>query len=46
MASNDGPAGDPHPATRADHDDIIYPASIPFVLMHVACLAAIWTGIT
>src|ERR1043166_3710804 len=28
------------------HDDIVYPASIPFVLMHVACLAAIWTGIT
>jgi stearoyl-CoA desaturase (delta-9 desaturase) len=39
----DGSSGDPNPAA---HDDIIYPASIPFVLMHVACLAAIWTGIT
>jgi len=28
------------------HDDIIYPSAIPFVLVHVACLAAIWTGIT
>ncbi|MGB6905864.1 MAG: fatty acid desaturase [Methyloceanibacter sp.] len=29
-----------------DHDDIIYPSAVPFVLMHVACLAAIWTGVT
>ena len=28
------------------HDDIIYPATIPFLLVHVACLAAIWTGVT
>lgn len=28
------------------HDDIVYPSAIPFVLMHVACFAAIWTGIT
>lgn len=28
------------------HDDIIYPATIPFVLVHVSALAAIWTGIT
>lgn len=28
------------------YDDIIYPSAIPFVLAHVACLAAIWTGIT
>ena len=28
------------------HDDIIYPATIPFVLVHLACLAAIWTGVT
>jgi stearoyl-CoA desaturase (delta-9 desaturase) len=28
------------------HDDIIYPASIPFVLVHVACLAAFWSGVT
>jgi stearoyl-CoA desaturase (delta-9 desaturase) len=28
------------------HDDIIYPPSIPFVIVHFACLAAIWTGVT
>jgi stearoyl-CoA desaturase (delta-9 desaturase) len=28
------------------HDDIIYPASIPFVLVHVACFAAFWSGVT
>ncbi|MEE8133976.1 MAG: acyl-CoA desaturase [Gemmatimonadales bacterium] len=28
------------------HDDIIYPATIPFVLIHLAALAAIWTGVT
>ena len=28
------------------HDDIIYPASIPFVVVHVACFAAIWSGVT
>ena len=27
------------------HDDIIYPAAIPFVLVHIACLAAIWSGV-
>jgi len=28
------------------HNDIIYPATIPFVLVHLVCFAAIWTGIT
>jgi stearoyl-CoA desaturase (Delta-9 desaturase) len=34
--------------TNADdvHDDIIYPSAIPFVLVHVGCFAAIWTGVT
>ncbi len=27
-------------------DDILYPTAIPFVLVHLACIAAIWTGIT
>jgi stearoyl-CoA desaturase (delta-9 desaturase) len=32
---------------RADeHSDIIYPSAIPFVLVHLACFAAIWTGVT
>jgi stearoyl-CoA desaturase (Delta-9 desaturase) len=42
----DGSPTDPTAAAHAGHDDIVYPASIPFVLMHVAGLAAIWTGIT
>ena len=28
------------------HNDIIYPGAIPFILVHLACLAAIWTGVT
>jgi stearoyl-CoA desaturase (delta-9 desaturase) len=33
-------------AAAQDHDDIIYPSAIPFVLVHLACFAAIWTGVT
>ena len=29
-----------------EHGDIVYPSAIPFVLVHLACLAAIWTGVT
>lgn len=29
-----------------DHDDIIYPSTIPFILVHLGCFAAIWTGVT
>ncbi len=25
--------------------DIIYPSAVPFVVVHLACLAAIWTGV-
>ncbi|MBS1718010.1 MAG: fatty acid desaturase [Armatimonadetes bacterium] len=28
------------------HDDIIYPNAIPFLLVHIACLAAFWTGVS
>jgi stearoyl-CoA desaturase (Delta-9 desaturase) len=28
------------------HDDIIYPDAIPFVIVHLACLGAIWSGVT
>jgi stearoyl-CoA desaturase (delta-9 desaturase) len=31
---------------EVDHDEIVYPSAIPFVLVHLACFAAIWTGIT
>jgi stearoyl-CoA desaturase (delta-9 desaturase) len=39
-------------ARRKDHggsrggDDIVYPSAVPFICMHLACLGAIWTGIT
>lgn len=38
-----------HGATVAPeeyHDDIIYPGAIPFVIVHLVCFAAIWTGVT
>jgi stearoyl-CoA desaturase (delta-9 desaturase) len=44
MTSKDAsraPAGD-----YDDHSDIVYPSAIPFVLFHLACFGAIWTGIT
>jgi stearoyl-CoA desaturase (delta-9 desaturase) len=28
------------------HDDIIYPAAIPFLIVHLTVFAAIWTGVT
>jgi stearoyl-CoA desaturase (delta-9 desaturase) len=27
-------------------DDIVYPSALPFVFVHAACFAAIWSGIT
>lgn len=40
----------PHAAASHEgdefHDDIIYPATIPFILVHLACLGAIWTGVS
>jgi len=27
-------------------DDIVYPSALPFVLVHAACLAVIWSGVT
>jgi stearoyl-CoA desaturase (delta-9 desaturase) len=42
---------DPHSnlderADSASSTDIVYPSAIPFVVVHLACLAAIWTGVT
>jgi stearoyl-CoA desaturase (delta-9 desaturase) len=34
------------PGREDHHDDIVYPSAIPFVLAHLACFAAIWTGVT
>jgi stearoyl-CoA desaturase (delta-9 desaturase) len=28
------------------HDDIIYPSTIPFVLVHLACFGIFWSGVT
>jgi len=28
------------------HNDIIYPGALPFVLVHLVCIAAIWTGVS
>jgi stearoyl-CoA desaturase (Delta-9 desaturase) len=28
------------------HEDIMYPSAIPFILVHLACIAALWTGVT
>jgi stearoyl-CoA desaturase (delta-9 desaturase) len=28
------------------HDDIIYPDTVSFILVHLACLGALWTGVT
>jgi stearoyl-CoA desaturase (delta-9 desaturase) len=33
-------------AEPADHADIVYPSAIPFVVVHLVCIAAVWTGIT
>jgi stearoyl-CoA desaturase (delta-9 desaturase) len=40
--------GNPNSAPMGDreHDDIIYPSAIPFILVHLACVGAIWTGVT
>jgi stearoyl-CoA desaturase (delta-9 desaturase) len=41
-------AADPLPTTTtADHGgDIVYPSAIPFLLVHLGCVAAIWSGVT
>jgi stearoyl-CoA desaturase (delta-9 desaturase) len=28
------------------HSDIVYPSTIPFLVVHLACFAAMWTGVT
>src|ERR1044071_7795125 len=30
----------------SEAEDIIYPSAIPFILVHLGCFAAIWTGVT
>jgi stearoyl-CoA desaturase (Delta-9 desaturase) len=31
---------------EAAHDDIMYPSALPLVLVHLGCIAAIWSGVT
>lgn len=33
-------------ASSEFHDDILYPDVLPFVFVHLACLGAIWTGVS
>ena len=37
---------DPLPTTADDDGDIVYPSAIPFLLVHLGCLAAFWSGVT
>ncbi|MET0527020.1 MAG: acyl-CoA desaturase, partial [Microvirga sp.] len=43
--SSPTPSNAPHD-DHVDHDDIVYPQVIPFLLVHAACFAALWTGVT
>jgi stearoyl-CoA desaturase (Delta-9 desaturase) len=33
-------------AVESERDDIIYPSAVPFLLVHLACFAAFWSGVT
>ena len=33
-----------HEHTHKPHDDIVYPAAVPFALVHLAALGSFWTG--
>ena len=35
-----------HRAFEGEHTDFMYPSAVPFVAAHLACFAAIWTGVT
>jgi len=39
------PSKDAPPSDAPPSHDIVYPSALPFVLVHLACLAAIWTGV-
>jgi stearoyl-CoA desaturase (delta-9 desaturase) len=36
-------AKEPHPIFE---DDVVYPDAIPFIVFHLACLGAFWSGVT
>jgi stearoyl-CoA desaturase (delta-9 desaturase) len=33
-------------SARPEHADIVYPSAIPFLLVHLGCFAAIWSGVS
>jgi stearoyl-CoA desaturase (delta-9 desaturase) len=37
---------DPRQPPSNEHSDIIYPSVVPFIIVHLVCFAAIWTGVT
>ena len=36
----------PEPSGRSEHGDIVYPSAIPFLLVHLGCFAAVWSGVS
>ncbi len=46
MTSTDDKIGRTQQPGAEYHDDIIYPPRAAFAVVHVLCLAAIWTGVT
>jgi stearoyl-CoA desaturase (delta-9 desaturase) len=40
------PKSDQVSVANHEIDDIVYPSAIPFVLVHLTCIGAIWSGIT
>jgi stearoyl-CoA desaturase (delta-9 desaturase) len=34
------------PGSSVEIDDIIYPSAVPFVLVHLACFGAFWSGVS
>ena len=36
----------PNIAAADEHDDIMYPSALPFILLHLSSFAAFWSGIT
>ena len=40
------PAGATCPEFDGEHEDIMYPSAVPFVVAHLFCFAAFWSGVT
>jgi stearoyl-CoA desaturase (Delta-9 desaturase) len=45
-SSRGGEGADGRDTAQRAHSDIVYPSAIPFALVHLVSIAAIWTGIT